>query len=172
MIQLEVVEENYGPVDGKQEQLFTTPASVCRIFRGPEYTKRIVVSTEGSYDPNDLPLTGGMRPSDGNWFSGLRWYPLGYRKEHRQIFRQAQIPGGNLAGGSLPRLPKRRVSASGRHQETKVKGDQPLISRLRRSRMARDNDSITLVLPIASSSGQGNSARPRQASAKASSCSR
>ena len=57
LIQLEVLEENYGLVDGKQEQLFSTPASICRIFRGPEYAKRMVVSAEGSYDANDRPLT-------------------------------------------------------------------------------------------------------------------
>jgi hypothetical protein len=57
MVQLEVLEEDYGVVDGKQEQLFTTPASICRIFRGPEYTKRMLLSAEGSYDANDRPLT-------------------------------------------------------------------------------------------------------------------
>ncbi len=57
MVQLEVVDETYDVVDGKQERWFTLPVSVCRIFRGPEYTKRITVSAEGSFDLNALPLT-------------------------------------------------------------------------------------------------------------------
>jgi len=56
MIQLEVIEESYSTVDGKREQWFTTPASICRIFRGPEYRKRIVVSAANSYDINNRPL--------------------------------------------------------------------------------------------------------------------
>jgi hypothetical protein len=56
MVQLDVIEENYTMVDGKREQWYTTPASVCRIFRGPEYTKRIVVSAANSYDINHRPL--------------------------------------------------------------------------------------------------------------------
>ncbi len=57
MAQLEVVDETYTTVDGKNEQWFTLPVSICRIFRGPEYTKRIRVSAEASYDINGQPLT-------------------------------------------------------------------------------------------------------------------
>jgi len=57
MVQLEVVDETYDVVDGKQERWFTLPVSVCRIFRGTEYTKLITVSAEGSFDLNALPLT-------------------------------------------------------------------------------------------------------------------
>ena len=57
MVQLEVIDETYDVVDGKQERWFTLPVSVCRIFRGTEYTKRITVSAEGSFDLNSRPLT-------------------------------------------------------------------------------------------------------------------
>jgi hypothetical protein len=57
LVQLEVTDETYDVVDGKNERWFTLPVSVCRIFRGPEYTKRITVSAEGSIDLNARPLT-------------------------------------------------------------------------------------------------------------------
>lgn len=57
MVQLEVIDETYDVVDGKQERWFSLPVSVCRIFRGPEYTKRITISAQGSFDLNALPLT-------------------------------------------------------------------------------------------------------------------
>jgi len=58
MIQMEIVDETYvNNYEGKTEKLFTTPASICRIFRNMDYTKEITVSTEGSYDINGRALT-------------------------------------------------------------------------------------------------------------------
>lgn len=57
MVQLEVVDETYDVVEGKNERWFTLPVTVCRIFRGLEYTKFITVSAEASFDLNDRPLT-------------------------------------------------------------------------------------------------------------------
>lgn len=64
MVQLQVQEENYRSVslDGafdstKTEKHFDTPASVSRIFRDYDYTKRMVVSAENSFDSNGRPLT-------------------------------------------------------------------------------------------------------------------
>jgi hypothetical protein len=56
-VQLEVLEETYAAVDGKNERWFTLPVSICRIFRGLEYTKRIRLSAAGSFDLNGRPLT-------------------------------------------------------------------------------------------------------------------
>jgi len=52
-----VIDETYTVVGGKQEQWFDTPVSICRIFRGTEYTKTMTVSAEGSWDANLRPLT-------------------------------------------------------------------------------------------------------------------
>lgn len=58
MVQMEVVSETYTDnYEGKTERLFTTPDSICRIFRSMDYSKEIVVSLEGSYDINSRPLT-------------------------------------------------------------------------------------------------------------------
>jgi hypothetical protein len=57
MVQLTVLNETYGVIDGKREQWYTTPVSISRIFRGPEYTKSIELSAESSFDLNDRPLT-------------------------------------------------------------------------------------------------------------------
>jgi len=41
----------------KTEKLHDTPAAVCRVFRGPEQVRRLVVSAEDSFDINKRPLT-------------------------------------------------------------------------------------------------------------------
>lgn len=64
LVQLSVVEETFGgshPTryneSNRSEQRFTTPNAIARIFYGTEKTKRMVVSAEGSFDVNSLPLT-------------------------------------------------------------------------------------------------------------------
>ncbi|MFZ5785530.1 MAG: hypothetical protein ACOY3Y_03720, partial [Acidobacteriota bacterium] len=57
MVQLEVVSESYGTVGGKNEKLFTTPASICRIFRDTVYTKTITVDAQKSFDLNGRALS-------------------------------------------------------------------------------------------------------------------
>ncbi|OVE76828.1 hypothetical protein BVX98_04620, partial [bacterium F11] len=70
MIQLKVIEENFGGhvgvdffidqstyTDVIPEKAYTTPVSISRIWRGREYTKRMVVSAEDSYDANGRTLT-------------------------------------------------------------------------------------------------------------------
>jgi hypothetical protein len=62
MVRLKVVDED-RPVLGKDffeasgsEKLAETPASISRIFRGKEQTRRLVVSAKDSYDLNKRPL--------------------------------------------------------------------------------------------------------------------
>jgi hypothetical protein len=64
LVQLKVVREDQ-PVAGRDffdpapttERLADTPCVIARIFRGSAYTRRIVVSAEGSIDVNSRPLT-------------------------------------------------------------------------------------------------------------------
>lgn len=63
LIQLKVLEEE-TPVEGKDyfdpgvtENLHDTPAALSRLFRGGNYTRRLVVSAEESFDVNKRPLT-------------------------------------------------------------------------------------------------------------------
>ena len=53
MVQLKVVSETYEPV----EKWFETLVSICRIFKGNQYTKSITVSAADSFDYNNRPLT-------------------------------------------------------------------------------------------------------------------
>lgn len=69
MVQLSVVEDDFDSqpkedffedpfyYNNDSEVIFDTPVTIARAFRGMEYTKRIVVSAQNSYDVNDLPLT-------------------------------------------------------------------------------------------------------------------
>ena len=64
MIQLVVEKETYGERkdfrynDNKvTEQHFTTPAAIARVFRGPEYTKHMIINASTSIDANGLPLS-------------------------------------------------------------------------------------------------------------------
>lgn len=54
VVKLRVIEDTYT---AERERLFDTPASIARIFRGPEFKKRLVVTAEDSFDPNNLPIT-------------------------------------------------------------------------------------------------------------------
>ncbi len=57
MVQLEVQSETFAVYNNKEERLFTTPASICRIFREQVYTPQMVVSAQKSFDTNGRPLT-------------------------------------------------------------------------------------------------------------------
>jgi hypothetical protein len=64
LVQLSVVEENFWGTQSmryndanRSEKRFTTPNAIARVFYGIEKTKRMVVSAEGSFDVNSLPLT-------------------------------------------------------------------------------------------------------------------
>jgi|GEM_PF-2767757 len=64
LVQLSVVEETFWGSQSmryndsnRSEQRFTTPNAIARVFYGIEKTKRMVVSAEGSFDVNSLPLT-------------------------------------------------------------------------------------------------------------------
>jgi hypothetical protein len=65
LVRLRIVDDGFDGVrgvdfferEGVSEALFTTPASIARIFRGRERTKRLVVSAEDSLDANGRPLT-------------------------------------------------------------------------------------------------------------------
>jgi hypothetical protein len=50
----------------KTEKLHDTPAAVCRVFRGPEQVRRLVVSAEDSFDINKRPLTYQWRVLRGD----------------------------------------------------------------------------------------------------------
>lgn len=69
IVALNVVEESFQPEAGladMSELLFNTPAAIGRIWRGPEYTKRMVVSAETTKDPNgrDLQFTWVLLQGD------------------------------------------------------------------------------------------------------------
>ena len=75
MVQLRVVEDGYDGVPGRDffeaeprdsELHYDTPVSIARIFRGREFTKRIVVSASESFDANQRPLTYHWRVLRGN----------------------------------------------------------------------------------------------------------
>jgi hypothetical protein len=67
MVKLKVIEEDYNLVnDGtnffeptylSKEKVFDTPVSISRVFHGRDYTRKMVVSAEDSYDANGLALT-------------------------------------------------------------------------------------------------------------------
>jgi hypothetical protein len=67
MVKIEVLEEDYDNTNNGidffepnyilKENMYETPVSITRVFHGPQYTKRVVVSAESSYDANSLPLT-------------------------------------------------------------------------------------------------------------------
>lgn len=71
MVQIDVVDNQYDLIQGvdnfwffepiiypiKKENIHETPVSISHIWHGLEYTKRIVVSAQNSYDANGLPLT-------------------------------------------------------------------------------------------------------------------
>ena len=42
--------------EGLSEQLFDTPAAIGRVWRGKDYTRRMLVSAEDTADPNGRPL--------------------------------------------------------------------------------------------------------------------
>jgi hypothetical protein len=62
LVRLRVVEEDepregldyFG--EGLSERFFDTPAAIGRIWRGKDYTRRMLVSAEDSVDPNGRPL--------------------------------------------------------------------------------------------------------------------
>ena len=59
IVVLEVEEESFLPkagLAGLSERLFNTPASIGRIWRGPEYTKRMKVTAAATNDPNGRDL--------------------------------------------------------------------------------------------------------------------
>ena len=66
LVQLKVVEEDFGPrqeaintqtpPDIPDERLADTPSVIARLWRALPYHRRLVVSTESSFDVNQLPL--------------------------------------------------------------------------------------------------------------------
>jgi len=63
VVQIRVTEEDqpvsgvdYFDVPGRGERLFDTPFAVARVARSLRYTRRMVVSAEGSKDPQNKPL--------------------------------------------------------------------------------------------------------------------
>lgn len=63
MVQIRVVEEDQFEVGqdyfdiAPRENLFDTPAAICRIHRARQFKRRMVISAEGSFDVNDRPLS-------------------------------------------------------------------------------------------------------------------
>ncbi len=67
LVQMEILDENFFSSDPTKfndrsttstgEFVFTTPLAIGRVWRGPEYTKRMVVSVENSFDVNDHALS-------------------------------------------------------------------------------------------------------------------
>ncbi len=84
LIHLTVIEETYGQYRGKNEKLFDTPASICRLFIGPEYTKTIIVSAENSMDLNKRPLAYHFKVLRGDP-KHVRITPLNKEKSRVQI---------------------------------------------------------------------------------------
>ena len=73
LAQIEVLEETYGGTPGVDwfesfgvERHFDTPVSVCRIWRGREVVKRLVVSAASSFDVDGRPLTFHWRVLRGD----------------------------------------------------------------------------------------------------------
>lgn len=59
VVQLNVVEEDFGQnagLAGLTERLFTTPAAIARIWRGPQWSREFTVSAEQTKDPNGREL--------------------------------------------------------------------------------------------------------------------
>lgn len=59
MVQLKVLKEDFSEKAGlamMPEQLINSPSSIARIWRGPERTKRMVLSSADTTDPNDRDL--------------------------------------------------------------------------------------------------------------------
>lgn len=59
MIRLSVLEEDFSPTAGlavMPEQFINSPSSIARIWRGPGYTRRILLSAADTKDPNDREL--------------------------------------------------------------------------------------------------------------------
>jgi len=57
---LSVESEDFAPRAGllaRSERLFTTPAAIARIWRGPEWEKEMVISAGRTRDPDGRPLT-------------------------------------------------------------------------------------------------------------------
>lgn len=55
VVKLSVAEEDFqahAGLAGLSEELFTTPSAIARLWRGPEYSRRMVVSAEETEDPN------------------------------------------------------------------------------------------------------------------------
>lgn len=72
VVRIRVVEEDEA-IPGRDyfdprptERLFDTPAAVARVARSLRYWRRMVVSTEGSYDPNDRRLRFHWRVLNGD----------------------------------------------------------------------------------------------------------
>lgn len=60
LVRLEIEEETFvdaADYAGLSERLFTTPGSIARVWRGAEFTKRFIVTTEGTENPAGTPLT-------------------------------------------------------------------------------------------------------------------
>lgn len=69
MVRLRVEEEDFrvrAGLAGMPEQLFNTPSSIARIWRGPEYSRHMVVSAADTEDPNgrDLEFTWVLLQGD------------------------------------------------------------------------------------------------------------
>lgn len=85
LVQMELLEENFLYAHPNQfndryfyptgEYLFTTPVAIGRLWRGPEFTKRMIVSVENSIDVNDHDLTFDFVVLRGD-ASKVRFTPL------------------------------------------------------------------------------------------------
>ncbi len=80
------------------EAHYTQPVSICRIFRGREYTKRMVVTAADSEDPDGRPLAFHWRVLRGDG-SRVRIAPRGESGEEAEIeidyHPETTIPGSS-----------------------------------------------------------------------------
>ncbi|MEX0340636.1 MAG: hypothetical protein AB3N11_16545 [Arenibacterium sp.] len=109
MVHLKMVEEDFttrAGLAGLNERLFTTPAAIARLWRGPQWEREFVVNTEETVDPNGRPLKFfwtilrgdgqkiSIEPLDENGTSArirMKWHDLypapGSGEESRQTSR-------------------------------------------------------------------------------------
>jgi len=60
MVRLGVESEGFldsAGLEGATEKLFTTPSAIARLWRGPDWSREMVVSAADTADPDDRPLT-------------------------------------------------------------------------------------------------------------------